>query len=28
LFDRAGFLTAYEQHKNQPLVFGMHFMKP
>ncbi len=27
-FERAGFSSGYEEHKNQPLVFAMHFMKP
>jgi ubiquinone/menaquinone biosynthesis C-methylase UbiE len=27
LFERAGFAKGYEEHRNQPLVFGMHFMK-
>lgn len=28
LFERAQYLKAYEKHKGQPLVFGMHFTKP
>ena len=28
LFERAEYLKAYDEHKGQPLVFGMHFMKP
>ena len=27
LFERAQYLKAYEKHKGQPLVFGMHFIK-
>jgi len=28
LFESAQYLKAYEKHKSQPLIFGMHFTKP
>ena len=28
LFERAQYLDAYTRHQGQPLVFGIHFMKP
>jgi len=27
LFERAQYLEAYDKHKGQPLVFGLHFVK-